>query len=441
MKSSPARRDGDRRLVFPPLPTARLGRSFADTWWGNAWVQALEGPSRSATGRLARGRTYARAGNVAEIVISPGVASARVQGSRPTPYRTTMAVPQLTPMAWDALLDVVAGRAGHIAALLEHDMPPALADDAARAGARLLPTPHELTPTCSCPDWGNPCKHAAALYYQVARLLDHDPFVLLLLRGRGRSELMTELHHRNAGPSPATSGYPPPAGVPARDVFAAARAGLPPLPAPTGPVDQVGRVPGLRHAADPAPGLDPAALEFLAADTATRAARLLRQALRPDGESAPPVTSVNLPVTDDLIRLAAADEVFTRLVFGAHRTPLSLTRAARAWQYGGPAALAVLDDSWPTDPNRLNPVRESLRAASDGEDTPRISVTDNWIGFPDHDAQLRLGTCGRLWYPYRRESGTWWPAGPPHHDPVTVRDALLGRPTTTHARQEGESRR
>ncbi|WP_435060350.1 SWIM zinc finger family protein [Streptomyces sp. bgisy060] len=284
----------DRRRDFPSRPTARGRRSFAESWWGNAWVEALEGPTRSATGRLARGRTYARAGNVGAITVTPGRATAHVQGSQPRPYRTAMDIPTLTQGAWDILLDAAAAQAGHLAALLDRDMPTTLADTAAQAGVHLLPRPHELTPHCSCPDWGDPCKHAAALYYQVARLLDHDPFVLLLLRGRGESELLADLHRRNAAPTTA----PPPPGVPARKMFAAARAGLPPLPAPPPPVDHPGPVPELTSRAAPAPGLDPAALRFLAADTATRARQMLNQALAPAPAHPQDLTPTTLS-TDD----------------------------------------------------------------------------------------------------------------------------------------------
>lgn len=306
MKPTPAAgQESDRRRVVPPLPTARGRRSFAESWWGKAWVEALEGPNRSASGRLARGRTYARAGNVGEITVTPGRVTARVRGSQPAPYRTVMTIPQLTATEWDALFDVAAAQAGHLAALLDRDMPTGLADDAAHAGVRLLPRPRELTPDCSCPDWGDPCKHAAALYYQVARLLDHDPFVLLLLRGRGERELLAELHRRNADQATTPGTSPPRSGVLARDVFAAARAGLPPLPAPPPPVDHPGQVPPLVTDAEPAPGLDPAALEFLAADTARRAAQLLRQALQPDNTHPQPLAPPALSVDDDVVRLAA----------------------------------------------------------------------------------------------------------------------------------------
>lgn len=70
----------------------------------------------------------------------------------------------------------------------------------------LLPGVGDLDPECDCPDWGNPCVHAGALCYQAAWLLDADPFVLLLLRGRGREEIVTALTtgpgtHTGAGPT------------------------------------------------------------------------------------------------------------------------------------------------------------------------------------------------------------------------------------------------
>ncbi|MGC5263971.1 SWIM zinc finger family protein [Streptomyces cyaneofuscatus] len=433
--------DADRRRVFPPLPSARGRRSFADTWWGNAWVGALEGQTRSATGRLARGRTYARAGNVHEITITPGRATAQVRGSLPTPYRTSMEVPQLAAAQWDVLLEVVAARAGHLAALLDRDMPTALADDAAEAGVRLLPSSRELVPSCSCPDDGYPCKHAAALYYQVARLLDHDPFVLLLLRGRGESELMTELHRRNAARA-ATTTTPAAGvrrGVAARQVFASALAGLPPLPAPPPTLHQAGAVAQLTTTAAPVPGVDAEALEFLAADTAARAVHMLRQALLPDGE---PAALPLLSVADDAVRLAAASpppEVSQRLAWGIHRTPTALARAARAWQYGGADALVVLDEPWEADPQFLRAVREEIKQAWDGERAPSLRADKSWFTVIGHDVQLRLGRKGHLWYPYRKKHGTWWPAGFPQRDVTAVLSELVAPDAALaeHSRSKG----
>ncbi|MGW5114554.1 SWIM zinc finger family protein, partial [Streptomyces noursei] len=187
----------DRSRTFPPLPepdtTERPDGSGARSWWGGAWLEALEGSALDGE-RLARGRAYARDGRVDTINVTPGRVIATVRGSRPRPYSAEVRITTFTEQEWDALLDDVAAHPDRLAALLAKKLPRALAEGA----VRLLPGPGELTPRCSCPDSGRPCKHAAALCFQVARLLDADPFVLLLIRGRGERELLDELARRNA---------------------------------------------------------------------------------------------------------------------------------------------------------------------------------------------------------------------------------------------------
>ncbi|WP_256967344.1 SWIM zinc finger family protein, partial [Streptomyces caniscabiei] len=195
-------RDGELRRTFRPFPPrASAGEAFAESWWGNAWVAALEEGALDAA-RLARGRAYADKGHVDAITVTPGLVLAYVHGSRPRPYRVQLRLRTLDDAEWDRFLDAAAEQPGHIAALLDKELPHTLAGSgsgpAPDRGVRLLPGPRELEPRCSCPDFGHPCKHAAALCYQTARLLDEDPFVLLLLRGRGERELLDALSRRNA---------------------------------------------------------------------------------------------------------------------------------------------------------------------------------------------------------------------------------------------------
>lgn len=110
----------------------------------------------------------------------------------PRPYRTELRLRTLPDQAWEDFLDTAAQDPSHIAALLDKDLPHTLADR-----VDLLPASGDLVPDCSCPDDGYPCKHAAALCYQTARLLDEDPFVLLLMRGRGEQETLAALTRRN----------------------------------------------------------------------------------------------------------------------------------------------------------------------------------------------------------------------------------------------------
>ena len=279
--------DGER--TFGALPVAR-GRAFARSWWGQAWLKALEDTALDGE-QLRLGRRHARGGAVGAVSVRPGRITAVVQDRDHTRHRSDVLLQQLSAADWDRFLDMVADRAGHIAALLDRDMPPVLVEDAAAAGIELLPGIGDLEPECGCGAWDH-CAHSAALCYQLARLLDQDPFVLLLLRGRGERELLDELQARSAaravGPADAdVAAERSGAGVPAAEAYAA-RDILPPLPAAPPPVDAPGAPPVLGGGTPPAPGVDVAALEFLIADTAARAQRLLADALSAWHPDSPP---------------------------------------------------------------------------------------------------------------------------------------------------------
>lgn len=402
------------------LPPA-LGRGFARTWWGRAWLKALEDTALD-NGQLKRGRKHAREGAVGAVCVRPGRITAVVRDRDRTPYRSDVLLQELEDGEWDRLLGVVAERSGHIAALLDRDMPPQLVEDAAAVGVDLLPGIGDLEPECACEAWDH-CAHTAALCYQVARLLDEDPYLLLLMRGRGERELLDELQvrsvayaARHAPPSGQDAPCATAEGVPAREAFAAP--GPSSLPAPPPAVAVPGRPPALAGGTDPAPGLDVAALEFLAADAAVRAQRLLAEALAP-GHAASPVPAV-LTEWQDTVRLTAAGppaEVAARLAAGCGRDRLDLARAARAWGHGGAAALAVLEEEWTPRAEALARARAQLAAAwEEGERAPRLRAAGNRWTAVGTDAQVRYGRDGR-WWPYRKERGRWWPAGPPAKDP------------------------
>lgn len=416
-----------RTLIVPPLEP-RPGRRgpFACTWWGNSWVTALEGPY-GGDGRLTRGRTYARSGAVGAITVTPSRIEAKVSGSRRTPYRTEVVVPELDAAAWDRLLERIAANAAHIAALLDREIPEAIEREATAARAELLPALHHFDYFCSCPDRGHPCKHAAALCYQFARLLDTHPFALFLVRGRGEAELLEDLQQRNAEQiaveaPPAAPAEPD--SVLAREAFARARDGLPALPALPAPPQAAGPVPVLTGGPAPGDGIAPEALERLAADAATRALHLYTDAQH--GGPTPEAWQIP-PLWHDIVRWAATDpgiHAFMRLSHASGRDPYTLAQAARAWRHGGPAGLAALEDDFTPDPAQLAHARHLIDIAWEDEKPPRLRRTRNRWTVVGHDAQLRLGRDGR-WYPYRKEDGRWWPAGAPGQNPATVLTEIL----------------
>ncbi len=163
--------------------------AFGESWWARRWIEVLEGFPIGA--RLGRGRSYARKGQVLDIEVEPGEVTARVQGSRPTPYRVTVGLPTLSEAERRAVARELARHTQLAAGLLAGEMPPELEEVFLEAGSPLFPQEvGDLETACSCPDWSNPCKHIAAVYYLVAEELDRNPFLLLRLRGFRRRDLV-----------------------------------------------------------------------------------------------------------------------------------------------------------------------------------------------------------------------------------------------------------
>ena len=194
---------------YPPAPPKQPPpehgikvKKIGTTWWGQRWIEALEKLSWEYANRLARGRTYARAGRVHDLEISPGKVSARVTGSRPTPYEVTLRLRSLSAVAWARALAAMAKEAIFAAQLLAGEMPKDIDRAFRAAGVSLFPVKgHDLKTECSCPDWANPCKHIAATHYVLGEAFDRDPFLLFELRGQTRKRVLDALRQLRAGTS------------------------------------------------------------------------------------------------------------------------------------------------------------------------------------------------------------------------------------------------
>jgi uncharacterized Zn finger protein len=180
---------------------------FVQTWWADRWIQALTPLMDSA--RLSRGRNYARQGQVMDIQVTPGQVQSRVQGSRPKPYKVNIQLQPLSDRQWETVLDALAEQAIFAAQLLNGEMPPDVEEVFQAVKVPLFPAKRgDLQTECSCPDWANPCKHIAAVYYLLGERFDEDPFLLFELRGRSKEQVIAALRERRAaeaGPAPAPS--------------------------------------------------------------------------------------------------------------------------------------------------------------------------------------------------------------------------------------------
>ncbi|MGW0790474.1 SWIM zinc finger family protein [Streptomyces sp. NPDC002911] len=419
--------------TFAALPPAQ-GRSFASSWWGRAWQKALEDTALDGQ-QLKEGRRLAREGRVGAVSVRPGRLTAVVQDRDSTAYRSDVLLQELSEEEWGRFLDMASERSGHIAALLDREMPPHLVEDAAAAGLDLLPGIGDLEPECSCEAWDH-CSHTGALCYQVARLLDQDPFVLLLLRGRDERRLLDELQVRSAARAVRGTGSGETSvedrageqaswGVRADEVYAAWDT-LPPLPPPPPLPTEPGPPPSLDTETVPAAGVDPSALEFLAADSAVRAFAMLAEALAAGHEQQPP--AAGLTPEQDAVRLAADGRpdarLTARLGAAAGRGAAGLDVAVRAWRFGGTAALAVYDEEWLPGPDDLARARAQLADAWDEGEGPQLHAAGNHWTVAGSAVQLRYGRDG-WWWPYARERGRWVPTGPAEDDPAAALAGVL----------------
>jgi uncharacterized Zn finger protein len=177
--------------------------AIGEQWWSRRFIGVLE--SFGMTGRLARGRNYARRGQVLGFEISPGYVTAQVQGSRPKPYRVRIQVLPLTVPQWQRVERALGSQALFRAKLLAGEMPREIEEVFADCGTPLFPARrHDMEMSCSCPDWEVPCKHLAAVCYVLAEAFDADPFGMLAWRGRGREDLLASLRGLTAA-GPAAS--------------------------------------------------------------------------------------------------------------------------------------------------------------------------------------------------------------------------------------------
>jgi len=183
-------------------------KSVGLTWWGQRWIEALERMAPGYGLRLARGKTYARAGRTHDLSVNAGLVTAKVTGSRAQPYDVELRLPQLEAAAWQNAIDNMAAKAQFSAELLAGQMPREIDQAFAHAGASLFPVQaSDLVTQCSCPDWANPCKHVAATHYVLGEALDRDPFLLFELRGRTKEQVLTALRAaRSGGRAVAGSG-------------------------------------------------------------------------------------------------------------------------------------------------------------------------------------------------------------------------------------------
>ena len=187
-------RSGTPKSVENGIKAKSKRGAIGEKWWSKRWVALLE--SFDIGARLGRGRSYARKGQVVSIEVQKGLVKSEVQGVRSKPYKIDIQLKLIPNDDWETVVDVMASKAIFAAKLLSGEMPTDIEAAFAEAGVSLFPTKKDLKTNCSCPDWSNPCKHIAAVYYLLAERFDEDPFLIFKLRGRTKEEVIGALRKR-----------------------------------------------------------------------------------------------------------------------------------------------------------------------------------------------------------------------------------------------------
>ena len=111
--SGASRRDWSRFTPAKRIPVddglelrSRRG-AIGESWWSRRFLSAVE--SILTGGRLTRGRTYARQGQVIDLGIGAGLVVAQVQGTRRTPYGVQITMPAASDERWAAIVETLAG--------------------------------------------------------------------------------------------------------------------------------------------------------------------------------------------------------------------------------------------------------------------------------------------------------------------------------------------
>jgi len=182
---------------------------IGETWWSRQWVGALERVTDAA--RLGRGRSYARRGQVSKLTVTDKGVAAKVQGSRPKPYDVTIELKPIGPKGWERVLDQLSSRASFAASLLAGEVPHDVETAFQAANEHLFPaSAKDFSTECSCPDSANPCKHVAAVHYLLAERFDDDPFLLFLLRGLPKEDVLGALRRKRKSPDKDHDSSPEP---------------------------------------------------------------------------------------------------------------------------------------------------------------------------------------------------------------------------------------
>ena len=174
------------------------------TWWGKKFVSALE--AYIEPGRLQRGKAYRTDKRVLDFKIKGGEIQAILRGNvnpyfgvyKEPKYKVQLKFKQISQEQWQEIIQNISGNALWLSKLMLNEIPSDI--ESAFGNESLLPASYKsVKASCNCPDYGDPCKHIAGIYYRIAEMLDSNPMLLFQLRGLPPEKLHHELRKTELG--------------------------------------------------------------------------------------------------------------------------------------------------------------------------------------------------------------------------------------------------
>jgi len=157
-------------------------KKYGVTPWGEIFMDAIDGFDES--GRLGRGKTYANTGRVLKLEIVNTTVMARVKGRSYSGYDVEIKFPKFSKNDEQRIYEIIEENPLILARIMNRELPEELLDLLEDEDIYLLPHSwNDMKRSCDCPDWGDPCKHMAAVYYMLASEIDKNPFAIFLIRG------------------------------------------------------------------------------------------------------------------------------------------------------------------------------------------------------------------------------------------------------------------
>lgn len=174
------------------------------TWWGEAFVESLT--SFIDHGRLSRGRSYRTDRRVLSFDMQDNQVKATIRGNvnpyfgvyKEPKYKVTLSFKKLSKIQWSKVVDKICSHPGWLSKLMLNEIPSDI-DSAFEEGGLLPKSYNDVEAKCTCPDYENPCKHIAGVYYCIAEMLDSQPMLLFPLHGISIDELQEQLRNNDLG--------------------------------------------------------------------------------------------------------------------------------------------------------------------------------------------------------------------------------------------------